>query len=61
MIARILKTSYRTVEQHIDQLRFKFDASHKWELIGRALEAGYLGQIPASLFSRQLPVVLREM
>ncbi len=58
LAAASLGLSPRTVQQHIDMLKAKFNVSTKGELIDMAIAAGYLNQIPISLFSKQLSIVL---
>lgn len=60
LIARCLVLSPRTVEEHIANLKIKFRAKNKYELIDFALQAGFLNTIPESLFTSQLSVILRE-
>lgn len=58
LAAATLGISYRTVQQYIDTLKAKFNVGSKVELIDAAMARGYLNQIPLSLFSKQLSVVL---
>lgn len=58
-ISVALEISVRTVERHIDHLKLKFGAGSKSELIDRALERGFLNQIPESLYKQQLSMILR--
>jgi len=58
LTAAALGLSYRTVQQYIDTLKFKFRVRNKIELIDKAIAQGYMSQIPLSMFSRQLSVVL---
>lgn len=51
MVANILKLSARTVEAHIDNIKYKLKCNNKAQLIGRALELGYYHVIPESLVS----------
>ncbi|NTZ82500.1 helix-turn-helix transcriptional regulator [Burkholderia metallica] len=59
-IANILGLSVRTIEQYIGNLRCKFSASCKNELIDVAAGAGYCNRIPQSLLRNQLSVVLER-
>jgi DNA-binding CsgD family transcriptional regulator len=59
-VARILKVSPRTVDQHIDILKRKFTAASRSELIERAIALRYLNYIPEGLLTRQLSLVLRS-
>jgi len=58
LAATVLGLSYRTVQQYIDSLKEKFHVESKIELIDAAMAQGYLSQIPLSIFSKQLSVVL---
>lgn len=60
LIARYLGISPRTVEEHISNLKTKFNAQNKFELIDKAIQAGFLNTIPEGLFRTQLSVALRE-
>ena len=59
-IALLLNISYRTVEEYLEQLRLKFNASNKNELIEKAMCAGFLNIIPESLFHSQLSIELKN-
>ncbi|ABI87179.1 bacterial regulatory s, luxR family protein [Burkholderia ambifaria AMMD] len=59
-IANILELSVRTIEQYIDNLRCKFSASSKNELIELAASAGYCNRIPQSLLRNQLSIVIER-
>lgn len=59
-IANILGLSARTIEQYMENLRCKFSASSKNELIDLAAGAGYCNRIPQSLLRNQLSVVLER-
>lgn len=54
LMAKILSISPRTVEVHIDHLRFKFNCKTKNELFAKAVEKGYFNVIPESLFNAKL-------
>lgn len=54
VMAKILGISPRTVEVHIDHLRFKFNCKTKNELFAQAIEKGYFNVIPESLFNAKL-------
>jgi DNA-binding CsgD family transcriptional regulator len=58
LAAAVLGVSYRTVQQYIDSLKQKFGVESKIELIDTAMAQGYMSQIPLSIFSKQLSVVL---
>lgn len=53
-IASILGISSRTVEAHIDGLRFKFRCSYRTELVEKAIEMGFLHYIPESFLNSSL-------
>ncbi len=59
-IAVVLSISFRTVEAYIEQLKHKFSAANKEELIELAITAGFLSFIPKSLFRAQLSEELKE-
>jgi DNA-binding CsgD family transcriptional regulator len=59
-IALLLKISPRTVDEHLEQLRYKFNASNKNELIDKAISAGFLNTIPERLFRTQLSIELKD-
>lgn len=58
MIARVLALSPRTIETHIDALRQAFQVHNRSQLIDAAIVAGHFTRIPASLFNRQLSLML---
>jgi PAS domain S-box-containing protein len=58
-ISTVLTISVRTVERHVDHLKLKFGAGSKSELLDRAMEMGFLNQIPETLFKQQLSMILR--
>jgi DNA-binding CsgD family transcriptional regulator len=58
-IAAIFDISIRTVEHHAEQLRGRFAANNKAELIDQAINQGYLNYIPETLFKKQLSLTLR--
>jgi len=58
LAATVLGLSYRTVQQYIETLKMKFGVDSKIELIDAAMARGYLSQIPLSVFSKQLSIVL---
>lgn len=51
MIAEILKISHRTVETFVENLKAKFNALSKNELICKAIDCGYYYNIPGTLFN----------
>lgn len=58
--ARYLNLSPRTIEQHLVQLKYKFNASNKHEVIDKAISAGFLNTIPESVFKTQLSMVMED-
>ncbi|TDR73621.1 PAS and helix-turn-helix domain-containing protein [Paludibacterium purpuratum] len=59
-IARVLGVATRTVEWHHTTLKEKFSAQNKSELVDRAIELGYLNNLPPGLWQRPLSIILRE-
>lgn len=59
MIGKILGLSPRTVESYIDHIKLKFGCKLKSEVTGRAIEMGYLYELPASLLDNQLVDALK--
>jgi len=59
-IALIFNLSHRTIEDYIENLRIKFDAQNKFDLIDKAIHYGYLNFIPEALFRKQLSIELGE-
>ncbi len=57
-IAKIQNIAYRTVVDHIERLKLKFNAATTADLINRALAAGYPGSVPQSYFEQQISVIL---
>jgi DNA-binding CsgD family transcriptional regulator len=48
-IAKILKLSPRTVENHMDGIKIKLGCKNKSDMIEKAIDAGFLGYIPKFL------------
>lgn len=48
-IAKILQLSPRTVECHIEAIKIKLDCQYKSEIVGKAIEKGFLHYIPKIL------------
>lgn len=48
-IAKILRISPRTVENHLDAIKNKLNCSYKSEVIEKAIDSGFLCYIPKSL------------
>ncbi len=59
-IALLLNISPRTTEDYLEQLKNKFNAINKHELIDKAINLGYLNLIPERLFNKQLSIILKE-
>ncbi len=59
-IALFLQLSPRTVEEYIEQLKFKFKVENKNELIDKAISSGFLNIIPERLFRNQLSLELQD-
>ena len=59
-IAKILNISFRTVDEHYENLRLKFQSQNRYELIDKAIAGGFLNMIPERLFNTQLSVILRD-
>jgi DNA-binding CsgD family transcriptional regulator len=57
-IERILKISNKTVASHIEDLKEKFCASSKSELVDKAYSLGIEKFIPKSLFNKQLSLII---
>jgi DNA-binding NarL/FixJ family response regulator len=53
-IAKILELSNRTVDNYLEQLRVKFSAQDKYDLITKAISNGFLSIVPESIFRLQL-------
>jgi len=58
LIALTLGLSFRTVESYLEKIKLKFGVQNKPELFDIAIERGYMNQIPLSVFSKQLSIVL---
>lgn len=59
-IAQMQDVAYRTVVDHIERLKLKFDAASANELISRALASGYPGSVPQRYFQQQISIVLSD-
>jgi DNA-binding CsgD family transcriptional regulator len=57
-IAKTQAITYRTVVDHIERLKLKFNATTTADLISKALAAGYPGSVPQRYFQQQLSIVL---
>lgn len=57
-IASIQNITYRTVVDHIERLKSKFNVNTSNELITRALVAGHPGAVPQRYFEHQLSIIL---
>jgi len=60
LIGKYLGVSPRTIEEYVSNLKTKFNAQNKYELIDKAIQAGFLNIIPENLFKTQLSVILSE-
>ncbi len=58
-IAQALNLSVRTIENYIENLKIKFNCQNKFDLIDRAIEAGYVQIIPNSLLLTHLADALK--
>jgi DNA-binding CsgD family transcriptional regulator len=58
LIAVALGLSFRTVESYLEKIKLKFGVQSKVELLDIATARGYMNQIPLSVFSKQLSIVL---
>lgn len=59
-ISLYLNLSSRTIEEYLLQLKYKFNADNKYELIDKAIAAGFLNTIPESIFQTQLSMVMKD-
>jgi DNA-binding CsgD family transcriptional regulator len=59
-IAKYIGISHRTVEEHLTNLKIKFNAQNKYDFIDKAIQTGFLNTIPETLFHTQLSVALKE-
>jgi DNA-binding CsgD family transcriptional regulator len=57
-IAKVQGITYRTVVDHIERLKLKFDAATTADLISKALAAGYPGSVPQRFFNQQISIIL---
>lgn len=58
-MAKILNISYRTIDEYLKELKCKFNANNKYELIDKAIHYGFLNTIPESLFNVQLSMEIK--
>lgn len=59
-IARVLNVTRRSVGDQLANLKRKFEVLSQADLLDCAIQAGYLNQVPPSLFNRQLSLILSE-
>ncbi len=59
-IASALDLSVKTIDNYVCQLREKFNAGTKSQLIEIALDLGYSSHIPNSLIKRPMSIVLKD-
>jgi DNA-binding CsgD family transcriptional regulator len=57
-IAKVQGITYRTVVDHIERLKLKFNAATTADLISKALAAGYPGSVPQRYFNQQISIIL---
>jgi len=57
-IAELQKVSYRTVVNHVNKIRIKFDASTTDDLISKTFFSGYSIPIPKNVFSQRIVIIL---
>jgi DNA-binding CsgD family transcriptional regulator len=57
-IAKTQGITYRTVVDHIERLKLKFNAATTANLISKALAAGYPGSVPQRYFNQQISIIL---
>jgi DNA-binding CsgD family transcriptional regulator len=57
-IAQIQDVAYRTVVDHIERLKMKFDVPTTAELVNRALANGYPKTLPQKYFKKQISIIL---
>lgn len=57
-IATILNISVRTVDEHIEKLKYKFNCRYVKELLEKAIHHNFLQFIPDSIFSSQLSLTI---
>ncbi|MES2218259.1 MAG: helix-turn-helix transcriptional regulator [Pseudomonadota bacterium] len=57
-IAKVQSITYRTVVDHIERLKLKFNAATTADLISKALATGYPGSVPQRFFNQQISIIL---
>lgn len=57
-IAKIQNVSPRTIEDHLNNLKYKFKVQSKAELISVAIDTGFMNMLPPGMFNHQLSIVL---
>jgi DNA-binding CsgD family transcriptional regulator len=57
-IAKIQDIAYRTVVDHMERLKLKFNAATTADLISKALSSGYPGSVPQRYFNQQISIIL---
>lgn len=55
-IAKVLSISLHTVQYHVEELKTKFQAINKTQLIERAINEGLVNLFPESLLKKMLPL-----
>lgn len=59
-IAKVQGITYRTVVDHIERLKLKFNAVTTTDLISKALAIGFPGAVPQRYFNQQISVILSQ-
>jgi PAS domain S-box-containing protein len=59
-IAKVQGITYRTVVDHIERLKLKFNVTTTANLISKALATGYPGSVPQRYFHQQISIILSE-
>jgi DNA-binding CsgD family transcriptional regulator len=59
-VSTFLLISPRTVDEHLEQLRHKFEVNNKHALIDKEIFCGFLNTIPDKLFRQQLSMELKS-
>ncbi|HRE31776.1 MAG TPA: helix-turn-helix domain-containing protein, partial [Candidatus Berkiella sp.] len=57
-IAEIQNVSQRAIVEHVENLKYKLHCESKSELIGRAIDLGFHYQIPNTLLTKQISLIL---
>jgi DNA-binding CsgD family transcriptional regulator len=57
-IAKLQHITYRTVVDHMERLKLKFNAATTTDLISKALSSGYPGSVPQRYFNQQISIIV---